>query len=172
MNHSVTTNPPNFAQKLNIRIGELSIPDITALSPEELQELQITLLEIQTNIKAALDRFHAALDQRYGDQASAIRLKTGKDFGICHFTDGPLQVTVDLPKRVSWDQFQLSTIATRIADSGEKVSDFIDIEFSISESRYNNWPTSLKEQFNDARTVKSGKASYRLALINTKGESA
>ena len=172
MNHPVITIPPNFAQKLNIRIGELSIPDIAALPPEELQELQITLLAMHTNVKATLDRVHSVLDQRYGDQASAKRLETGKDFGVCHFTDGPLQVTVDLPKRVSWDQAQLSAIATRIANSGEKVSDFIDIEFSISESRYNNWPTSLKEQFGPARTVKPGKTSYRLALINATGERA
>mgnify|MGYP001572644407 CR=1 FL=1 len=172
MNHPATIIPPNFAQKLNMRIGELSVQDIAALPPEELQELQITLLAMQSNVKAVLDRVHSALDQRYGDRASVIRLEIGKDFGVCHFTDGPLQVTVDLPKRVSWDQSQLSAIATRIADSDEKVSDYIDIEFSISESRYNNWPTSMKEQFGPARTVKPGKTSYRLALINATGERA
>ncbi len=164
--------PLNLAQNPKINISELSVSEIAALPPAELQELHSNLLTMQANVKAVLDRIHAALDQRYGGHASAVRLQTGKDFGVCHLTDGPLRVTVDLPKHVAWDQAQLSALAKRIADSGEKISDFIDIEFSIAESRYNTWPTSLKEQFTDARTVKPGKASYRLALINTKGESA
>lgn len=32
------------------------------------------------------------------------------------------------------------------------------------ESRFNNWPTSLREQFEAARTVKPGKAIYALDL--------
>jgi hypothetical protein len=125
---------------------------------------------MQVNIKAVLDRVHAALEQRYGEQASAKRLQTGKDFGVCHLTDGPVRVTVDLPKRVSWDQVQLSILAERIIEAGENVSDYIDIEYSIAESRYNHWPASLQGLFNSARTVKPGKASYRLALLSSKGE--
>jgi hypothetical protein len=160
--------PVNFAQ--NLRINELSVSEIAALPSAELQELHSNLLTMQANIKAVLERVHAALDQRYGDIASAVRLQNGKDFGVCHLTDGPLRVTVDLPKRVSWDQTQLSILAKRIADSGENVSDYIDIEYSISESRYTNWPASLQELFSSARTVKPGKAIYRLALAQTKGE--
>jgi hypothetical protein len=162
--------PCHDAQNPKINITELSISEIAALPPAQLQELHSNLLTMQVNIKTVLERVHAALDQRYGERASAMRLQTGKDFGVCHLTDGPLRVTVDLPKRVSWDQAQLSILAKRIEDAGENLSDYIDIEYSIAESRYNHWPASLQGLFNSARTVKPGKTSYRLALTQTKGE--
>ena len=65
---------------------------------------------------------------------------------------------------MTWDQAALADFAQRIAATGDKVADFIDIDYSISESRFNAWPTTLKETFAKARTVKPGKASYRLAL--------
>jgi hypothetical protein len=80
------------------------------------------------------------------------------------FNDGLVRIAVDTPKRVSWDQKQLAAIAQRIADSGDRVEDYLDIEFSVPESRFTNWPTSLREQFEPARTVKPGKASYDLAI--------
>lgn len=67
---------------------------------------------------------------------------------------------------MSWDQEQLAAIAQRIPASGEKVEDYLDIEFSVSESRFNNWPAALRAQFETARTVKHGKSSFRLALIS------
>ncbi|AKH37554.1 MULTISPECIES: hypothetical protein [Nitrosomonas] len=162
--------PCHDAQSLKINITDLSVSEIAALPPAQLQELHSNLLTMQANIKTVLDRVHAALNQRYGEQASAMRLQTGKDFGVCHLTDGPVRVTVDLPKRVSWDQVQLSILAERITQAGENVSDYIDIEYSIAEFRYNHWPASLQGLFNSARTVKPGKASYRFALLNSKGE--
>lgn len=66
---------------------------------------------------------------------------------------------------MSWSQEQLATIAQRITASGEKVEDYLDIEFSVSESRFNNWPAVLRAQFETARTVKPGKSSFRLALV-------
>ena len=54
--------------------------------------------------------------------------------------------------------------AERVACTGERVEDYMDIELSVSESRWSAWPPVLKEQFAAARTVKPGKPSFRLAL--------
>jgi hypothetical protein len=35
----------------------------------------------------------------------------------------------------------------------------------VSETKFNAWPETLKSAFEAARTVKSGKPSYRLALV-------
>ena len=64
---------------------------------------------------------------------------------------------------MTWDQTQLATIAARIAAAGESVEEFIDVSYGISESRFQNWPSTLRSQFEAARTVKSGKPTYRLA---------
>ncbi len=153
----------------SLPLVEMSVAQIAALPPVQLQEAHSNLLTLQSAIKAVLERFHAALDQRYADQVLADRQANGRDFGVCHLDDGPLRITVDVPKRVAWDQAQLTEIAQRIAASGDKVSDYIDIDYSVSESRFNAWPATLKESFAKARTVKPGKASYRLALVNESG---
>ncbi|SFB02964.1 hypothetical protein SAMN04515620_11368 [Collimonas sp. OK607] len=151
-------------------LAEMSVTQIAALPPSQLQEAHTNLLALQSMVKGVLDRVHAALDQRYAEQAHATRQANGRDFGVCHLTDGSLRITVDLPKKVTWDQVQLSVTAARIAAAGDKVEDYIDTEYSIPESRFNAWPPALKEQFAQARTVKPGKPSYRLAFIQENHE--
>jgi len=60
-------------------------------------------------------------------------------------------------------------LSKRVAAAGDRVQDYIDVDYSVSESRFNNWPPALKEQFAAARTVKPGKPSYRLALQSPEG---
>lgn len=151
-------------------LAEMSIAQIVALPATQLQEAHTNLLTLQSMVKAVLDRVHAALDQRYAEQAHATRQANGRDFGVCHLTDGSLRITVDLPKKVTWDQAQLSATAARIAAAGDKAEDYIDTDYSIPESRFNAWPPALKEQFAQARTIKPGKPSYRLALVQENQE--
>lgn len=147
-------------------IAEMSVSQLAALSPAQKQELSRNLDEALDWLKTARAKFDAALAQCYGERARAARLDAAKDFGVVHLTDGPLRVTVDSPKRVSWDQAQLAAIARHIAAAGDRVEDYVDVEYSVSESRFNNWPPALRAQFEAARTVKPGKASFRLALVS------
>jgi len=151
-------------------LPELSVSQIAALSQQELQEFDISLTLLATWVKLSRDRLNTALEQRYGEQARASLLESGRDFGVTHLSDADLRVTYELPKRVSWDQEQLTKIAERIVSAGERIQDYMDIDLSVSESRFNNWPPALKEQFTAARTVKPGKASYRLALVKENQE--
>lgn len=146
-------------------LPELSVSQIAALTQQELQEFDISLTLLSTWVKLSRDRLNTALEQRYGEQARTALLESGRDFGVTHVSDGDLRVTYELPKRVSWDQPQLTKIAERIAAAGEHIQDYMDIDLSVSESRFNNWPPALKEQFASARTVKPGKPSYRLAFV-------
>ena len=146
-------------------LHELSVSQLVALPGDSLQEFDILLNEMQTKIKQARDRLSAALEQRYGEKGRATLVASGRDFGVAHLSDGPLRVTYELPKRVSWDQKQLAEIAERIVAAGERVQDFMEVDLSVSENRFNNWPPTLKDQFQAARTVKPGKASFRLALV-------
>lgn len=146
-------------------ISELSVSQLAALSPVQKQEISSNLDAAIDWLKKARTKFDVALEQCYGEQARTARLEAGKDFGVIHLSDGPLRVTADQSKRVSWDQPQLAAIARRIAATGDAVEDFIDIEYSVSESRFNNWPPALRAQFEAARTVKPGKPSFRLAIV-------
>lgn len=148
-----------------LALVDMSAAQIAKLSPAQLQEAHTHLLTLQTTIHRLLDRFDAVLDERYAEQAASVRQAKGRDYGVAHLSDGPLRITVDLPKEIAWDQTQLSVIAQRIAAAGEQISDYIDIAYSIPESRFLAWPPALKEQFASARLFKPGKPSFRLALM-------
>ncbi|NWG75319.1 MAG: hypothetical protein HXY24_12035 [Rubrivivax sp.] len=146
------------------QLTEMSVAQLEELPPDQLAEVQHHLEQLQDWTKQAKSKLDAALVRRFGELERAARAVSGKDFGTVHFSDGPLRVTADQPKRVSWDQPQLAAIAQRIAASGERVEDYLDVEFSVPESRFNNWPTALRSQFEAARTVKPGKPSFRLTF--------
>jgi len=147
-------------------IAEMSVSQLAALPPAQKAEIDKNLNTAIAWLKQARSKFDAALDAAYGEQAREARLEAGKDFGIVHLNDGPLRVTVDVPKRVSWDQVQLAAIARRIAAAGERVEDYLDVEYAVPESRFSNWPQTLRAQFQAARTVKPGKPSFRLAFAS------
>ncbi len=147
-------------------LTEMSVSQMASLTQQPLFELGEFLDTLETSLKQVRQCYHAALEQRYAEQAQQARLAAGKDFGVVHLDDAGVRVTVDSPKRVSWNQAQLAETARRITASGERVEDYLDIEFSIPESRFNNWPPILREQFEAARTIKPGKTSFRLALIS------
>ncbi len=145
-------------------LAEMSVNQLASLTPERLQEASFNLDELIAWAKKAKTKLDSALEQRFGEQARQSLLESGRDFGTTHFDAGPLHVTFDLPKRVSWDQKKLADIAERVVAAGERVQDYMDVELSVSESAFNNWPPALKDQFASARTVKPGKPGYRLTI--------
>ena len=49
--------------------------------------------------------------------------------------------------------------------NGDDPSEYVDISYRISETKFNAWPESLKSAFAPARTLKTGKPGFRLALL-------
>ena len=56
------TSPVDIEQAMPL--AEMSIAQIAALPPAQLQEAHTNLLALQSLVKGVLDRLHAALDQR------------------------------------------------------------------------------------------------------------
>ncbi|HBO3862354.1 hypothetical protein [Pseudomonas aeruginosa] len=146
--------------------------DLAAMSTAQLVALPITdfvdaernVDEATTYLKQLRSKLDAAKLQRFGEQARAALRDSGRDFGTSHINDGPLHVKYELPKKTSWNQALLKEMAERIVASGDKLEEYIDIKFSVSESRYTHWPTALQEQFAAARTVEEGKPTITLTL--------
>jgi hypothetical protein len=145
-------------------IAAMSVSQLAALPPAQKAEIDKNLDAAIDWLKKARAKFDAALDAAYGEQARAALRESGRDFGTAHVRDGAVHVKYELPKKVTWSQTILKEMAERIAVSGDKVEDYIDIKLSVSESRYTNWPTALQEQFAAARTVEEGKPSITLTL--------
>ena len=145
-------------------IAEMSVGQLAALPAVQKAEISRNLDQAMDWLKRARAKFDAALESAYGERIKDERISVGKDFGTVHVCDGILRITCDIPKRASWDQARLGDIARRIADAGDRVEDYIDIEFSIPESRFKALPPAWREQFEPARTAKPGKPSFRLSL--------
>lgn len=145
-------------------IAEMSVSQLAALPPAQKHEIDQNLSAAMDWLKKARTKFDAALDQRYGEQARNTLRESGREFGTAHISDGPLHLKFELPKKVSWDQKHLAEIAERIVVSGEQVNSYLDIKFTVPESRYSNWPPVLQQQFAAARTVEEGKPSITLTL--------
>ena len=140
--------------------------DLALQTSESLFQLKNDAADLQALAKAVVDHLDRALDLKYSKQAHALRLAAGKDTGVVHFDDGNVRVTADLPKKVEWDQKQLHELILRIASGGDNPAEFIETSYRVSETKYQAWQESLRSQFTPARTVKVGKATYRLALLS------
>ena len=145
-------------------LTELSISQFAKLNPEQKNDAKRYLDQLSHTVKSAQVKFDAALLQCYGERAQAALRESGRDFGTTYITDGSLRIKFELPKKISWDQKQLSEIAERVVASGEQLKSYIDVKLSVSESRYSNWPPTLQQQFAAARTVEPGKPSFTLSI--------
>lgn len=139
--------------------------DLAEQSGESLFQLMNDATDRQALAKAMVDHIDRALDFKYSQRAHRLRLEAGKDTGVVHFEDGHVRITADLPKKVEWDQKQLASISSRITASGENPSQYLEISYRVSETKFGAWPESLRNSFVGARTVKTGKPDFRLALI-------
>ena len=137
------------------------IGEIAALPAEQLALLQLEAAEELAKAKRLKDWLDSGIDLKYRDHAAALRRSAGKDTGTVRIEDGDVVVVADLPKRVKWEQAKLAEIIERIRAAGDDPAEYVTIEFSVSERAYGAWPNSIRAVFEPARTVESGKPSYR-----------
>ena len=139
--------------------------DLALQTSESLFQLKNDAADLQALAKAVVDHLDRALDLKYSKQAHALRLAAGKDTGVVHFEDGHVQVTADLPKKVEWDQKKLADLVRRMTANGDNPAEYVEISYRVSETKFNAWPETLKSAFAPARTLKTGKPGFRLALL-------
>jgi len=139
--------------------------ELAKQSSESLFQLKNDVADLLAVAKAIVDHVERALDFKYANQAHQLRLAAGKDTGVVHFDDGRVRITADLPKKIDWDQSRLAEITQRIAANGDDPAEYVEISYRVSEAKFSAWPESLKSAFAPARTLKTGKAGFRLALL-------
>lgn len=145
-------------------LASMTVAQLAAAPIRDFLEAERNVDEAIAFLKPLRAKLDAAKLQRFGEQARAAMRESGRDFGTAHVNDGALRVKYELPKKVTWNQAILKEMAERIAASGDKIEDYIDVKLSVPESRYTNWPSALREQFAAARTVEEGKSSITLTL--------
>jgi hypothetical protein len=137
-----------------------------ALQPAELLfNIKNTAADLLAAAKALNDHIDQAIDLKWGERARGLRHTAGKDVGTVPFDDGDVRITAELPKKVGWDQLRLAEIARRISASGDDPKQYLEITYRVDENKFKTWPETIKSPFEAARTVKTGKPCYRLALM-------
>jgi hypothetical protein len=142
----------------------MPVGEIAMLPADQLALLQEDAEAALQAAKHLKDWLEAAIALRYADRAATLRHAEGKDTGTVRFDDGPVTVVADIPKKVDWDQAQLARLVERIRAGGENPADYVDIAYRVPERKYSAWTAPIREAFAAARTVRTGKASYRLAI--------
>ncbi len=79
-----------------LEMQDLSVEQIACLSHHHLQELHVSLAELTTRVERARETLETALEQRFGEKGREVLKKSNRDFGVVHFSDGPLRVTYEV----------------------------------------------------------------------------
>jgi hypothetical protein len=155
-------NAPNRPQLGDIRT--LPIGEIAALPAAVLALLQEDAEEAAKAARHLADWLNGAIALRYTDRAASARRAEGKDAGTVRFEDDEVTVVADLAKKVDWDQDELATLVAAIRAEDGDPTEYVDMVFRVSERKYAAWPRHIRTAFERARTVKTGKPSFKLAL--------
>ena len=146
-------------------LSKLTVQQLASLSAAELLRLQREAEADLRTAKSVVAWLEAALGLRYKERARQARAEADKDAGTVRFEDNGVTVVADLPKKVEWDHAKLNDITRRITANGEDPAEYVEISYRISETKFNAWPETLKSAFAPARTLKTGKPGFHLALI-------
>ncbi len=147
-------------------LRHMPMGDVVALPAEHLALLQSDAREAADAAKRMQAWIEAAITLRYQQRAIAVRGMAGKDTGTVRFQDGSVEITAELPKKVEWNQAHLARLAEQIRAGGENPLDYLEITFKVPERAYTAWPERIRKAFEPARTVQTGRPTYRLTLLS------
>ena len=172
---TVLMNNPAGAEMPPLEDAKVVLEELRNLTVQEIADLPVfTLFRLQgaaeadlRRAKALADWLDGALAVRYGERARQVRASHDKDTGTVRFEDNGFTVVAELPKRVKWDQRRLEEMVELIrSDWRENPADYVRMKLEVSERAYDAWPPMLKDLFTPARTVETGKPSYKLEHVD------
>jgi hypothetical protein len=143
---------------------DMPVAELMVLPAEYLAFLQEDAREALDASKRMQDWIEAAIALRYEQRAVGARSAAGKDTGTVRFKDDAVEIVVDLPKKVEWDQARLAALSEQIRAGGEDPSQYVEVSFKVSERAYTSWPERIRLAFEPARTVRTGRQTFKLSI--------
>jgi len=147
-------------------VRRMAVSEVLALPAEHLALLQADAREAVEAAKRAQDWIEGAIALRYEQRAVGARAAAGKDTGVVRFQDESVEIAAELPKRVEWDQRRLAALAEQIRAGGEDPGEYLEVSFKVSERAYTAWPERIRKAFEPARTLRTGRPTYRLTVMS------
>ena len=147
-------------------IGQLPLADLDVLPLPDMERMLQRVEAMKSTLRHYDLVLQSALNRRFGDQAQSLRQAAGKQTGTVRLVEAGFEIVADLPKRVEYDQARLQDAVDTLRGWGEKPEDYVSFEIKVAEARYNAWPPAIRKLFEPARTLKTGKPSYKLVPID------
>jgi hypothetical protein len=147
-------------------IGQLYVAELESLPLTEIDQLLKKTNHTKETARHYEQLLQSELNRRFAERAHALRKDEGKDTGRVRFANDGYVVIADLPKRTEYDQPKLRDAVEALHKWGEDPNNYVGIEVTVSESKYNAWPPAVRALFEPARTLKTGKPNYKLEKID------
>lgn len=144
------------------QLQELGSTKVSNLPIDQLAMLLEEMTELKAKCRLYDNLLHSALVDRFAKLAAEARAKDGKDTGRVRLDIDEHIVIADLPKDVEWDQTKITSAIETIRSWNEPVEDYVSIKYSVSETKYNAWPETIRNLFAASRTVGTGKPTFKI----------
>lgn len=148
------------------RLGQLTATDLAALPLADLHAYHQAVCEAEETCRLYKLALHGEHDRRLSPHAHALRQQASKTTGTVRFESDGYVIVADLPKRVEYDQVKLKEAVEALRKWGENPEDYVGVEIKVAEAKYTAWPPAVRQLFEPARTLKTGKPTYKLEVIH------
>ncbi len=146
-------------------IGQMYTTELDNLPLSEISRMARQLTTIKDAATLYQGALQNALHNRLGEHAQSLRQAAGKETGKVSFEKDGFVVSADLPKRPEYDQHKLKEAVQALRKWGEDPENYVGIEIKVSEAKYSAWPPGIRQLFEHARTLKTGKPVYKLEQV-------
>ena len=140
--------------------------ELHKLTATELMHLRTELLNDAALLKSRSDVLQGLIAARYLDKAKAQLRSNGMDCGTTHVFDDEVDIVINVPKSVAWDQAGLMAELNNMPK--EDARHYGDLTVKVSETNYKGAPPGIKRQLDKHRTVKPGTPKIELKPIKKK----
>ena len=144
------------------QLRDMTPGQVNTLPMDQIASLLEAVAEQKAELSRLTELLNGTLAHRYSDAATIARREAGKDTGTVTLPDGEFAIKADLPAKIEWDQAALRTAMETVRGWGEDPADYLSIVLAVPESRYKAWPDSIRHVFEPARTVSTGRATFKV----------
>ena len=145
--------------------------DCSHLSDEDLVANIIDAEQVEALAKGVTKSLKEELKNRRGNEIGHLYCEKDEPFGTVHIEIGGKDCVFDTAKKVEWNQDRLAAAHHKMLTDGltqEQVTEYLKIEYGISETAYKSWPSDIRNYFEPARTVKPGSVSIKIKELKGK----
>jgi hypothetical protein len=141
----------NHLQLQQAALPDLSESQISRLPKDQLAHFSNAVQQLHDWTQQMRGRINRGMEIRYAEQIRQVESLGQDEAARFRIDDGDLQIDVSQLKEIVWDQKHLSEIAERMVVAGDRVQDFMQVQFSVAEQDYARWHPLLRAAFQPAR---------------------